>query len=72
MLAAAEAGLLPPLLQKRNKAGVQSGILMLQGTIVTVLAAIFIIVPNVSAAFVALMLVTYIPALSLWLPSVFR
>lgn len=54
VLAAAETGLLPPLLQKRNKAGVQSGILMLQGTIVTILAAIFIIVPNVSAAFVAL------------------
>ncbi|WP_240745289.1 amino acid permease [Microbacterium sp. K35] len=54
VLAAAETGLLPPPLQKRNKAGVQSGILMLQGTIVTVLAAIFIIVPNVSAAFVAL------------------
>ena len=54
LLAAAETGLLPPALQKRNKAGVQSGILMLQGTIVTILAAIFIIVPNVSAAFVAL------------------
>lgn len=54
VLAAAETGLLPPMLQKRNKAGVQSGILMLQGTIVTILAAIFIVVPNVSAAFVAL------------------
>ncbi|MCR2793895.1 amino acid permease [Microbacterium sp. zg.Y625] len=54
LLAAAETGLLPPALQKRNKAGVQSGILMLQGTIVTLLAAIFVIVPNVSAAFVAL------------------
>lgn len=54
VLAAAETGLLPRWLQKKNKAGVQSGILMLQGTIVTLLAAIFIIVPNVSAAFVAL------------------
>ncbi|MGO4489861.1 amino acid permease [Microbacterium sp. 2RAF4] len=54
LLAAAETGLLPPALQKRNTAGVQSGILMLQGTIVTILAAIFIVVPNVSAAFVAL------------------
>jgi len=54
LLAAAETGLLPLGLQKRNKAGVQSGILMLQGTIVTILAAIFIIVPNVSAAFIAL------------------
>lgn len=54
LLIAAESGLLPPSLQKRNKAGVQSGILMLQGTIVTILAAIFVVVPNVSAAFVAL------------------
>ncbi len=54
LLIAAESGLLPPALQKRNKAGVQSGILMLQGTIVTILAAIFVVVPNVSAAFVAL------------------
>jgi amino acid transporter len=54
LLAAAETGLLPPTLQKRNKAGVQSGILMLQGTIVTILAAIFVVVPSVSSAFVAL------------------
>ncbi len=54
LLAAAETGLLPPALQRRNKEGVQSGILMLQGTIVTILAAIFVIVPNVSSAFVAL------------------
>lgn len=54
VLAAAETGLLPPLLQKRNAEGVQSGILMLQGTIVTILAGIFIVVPSVSAAFVAL------------------
>lgn len=54
LLAAAETGLLPPALQKRNKEGVQTGILILQGSIVTLLAAIFIIVPDVSAAFVAL------------------
>lgn len=54
LLAAAETGLLPPALQKRNREGVQTGILMLQGSIVTLLAAIFIIVPDVSAAFVAL------------------
>ncbi len=54
LLAAAETGLLPLGLQKRNKEGVQSGILMLQGTIVTILAAIFVVLPNVSGAFVAL------------------
>jgi len=54
LLAAAETGLLPPVLQKRNKEGVQSGILMLQGTIVTLLAALFIFIPNVNSAFIAL------------------
>jgi len=54
LLAAAESGLLPRGLQKRNKEGVQSGILMLQGTIVTLLAAMFIFIPNVNSAFIAL------------------
>ncbi|MCQ9367467.1 amino acid permease [Brevibacterium sp. 91QC2O2] len=54
LLAAARNGLLPPALQKRNKAGVQSGILTVQGIIVTILAALFIVIPNVNTAFIAL------------------
>lgn len=54
LLAAARTGLLPPMLQKRNGAGVQQGILIAQGAVVTLLAAIFIILPNVSAAFFTL------------------
>lgn len=54
LLAAAQSGLMPPLLQHRNRAGVQSGILMVQGLVVTVLAALFIVIPNVNTAFVAL------------------
>lgn len=54
LLAAARFGLLPPALQYRNKAGVQVGILMVQGTIVTVLALLFIIIPNGNTAFVTL------------------
>ncbi|MER5481348.1 amino acid permease [Streptomyces sp. NPDC002734] len=54
VLAAAETGLMPPWLQKRNKAGVQQGILMVQGLIVTALAALFIAIPNVSTAFFTL------------------
>lgn len=54
LLAAGETGLLPPFLQKRNKHGVQIGILILQGVIVTVLALIYVIVPDVSDVFLAL------------------
>ncbi|QEA29470.1 amino acid permease [Microbacterium sp. CBA3102] len=54
LLAAARTGLLPPLLQRRNKAGVQVGILAVQGVIVTLLALLFVLVPNGNTAFVAL------------------
>ena len=51
---AAKTGLLPPILQKENKRGVQAGILIPQGCIVTLLALIYVLVPNVSDVFLAL------------------
>ncbi len=51
LLIAGRTGLLPVGLQKRNAAGMQQGILVPQGLIVTALAAIFVFVPNVSMAF---------------------
>jgi len=54
LLAAARRGLLPPLLQRRNKAGVQVGILGVQGLIVTLLALLFVLLPNGNTAFIAL------------------
>jgi glutamate:GABA antiporter len=54
LLAAARTGLLPPPLQRRNGEGVQLGILLLQGTIVSILALPFVLIPNVSAAFFTL------------------
>ena len=54
LLAAARTGLLPPSLQKRNKAGVQVGILGVQGIVVSVLALLFIVIPNINTAFIAL------------------
>ena len=54
VLDAGKTGLLPPLLQKTNKHGVQVGILILQAIIVTVLALIYVIIPNVSDVFIAL------------------
>ena len=54
LLAVARTGLLPPTLQRRNKAGVQVGILAVQGGIVTLLALLFVLVPNGNTAFIAL------------------
>ncbi|MDR2347118.1 MAG: APC family permease, partial [Bifidobacteriaceae bacterium] len=54
LLAAARSGLLPPLLQRRNRHGVAEGILAVQGVIVSALALLFVLVPNVSSAFIAL------------------
>jgi glutamate:GABA antiporter len=54
LLLAANRGLLPSYLQRRNSAGVQVGILTVQGIIVTLLAAIFVVVPNVGSAFFTL------------------
>ncbi|MCL2843140.1 MAG: APC family permease [Oscillospiraceae bacterium] len=51
---AARTGLLPPALQKQNKKGVQIGILIPQGVIVTLLALIYVLVPNVSDVFLAM------------------
>ncbi|MCL2563813.1 MAG: APC family permease [Oscillospiraceae bacterium] len=51
---AARTGLLPPVLQKQNKRGVQVGILIPQAIIVTLLALIYVLVPNVSDVFLAL------------------
>jgi amino acid transporter len=51
---AARTGLLPLALQKQNKHGVQIGILIPQGMIVTVLALIYVVVPGVSDVFLAL------------------
>ncbi len=44
-------GLLPPFLQHVNKHGVATHILIVQGCIVTVLAFIFLLMPNVSSSY---------------------
>lgn len=54
LLAAARRGFLPPALQRRNKNGVQVGILTAQGIIVSVLALLFVVVPDGQTAFVTL------------------
>jgi amino acid transporter len=54
LLLAGETGVLPRWMQRRNKAGIQEGILVVQGAIVSLLALLSIVIPNVSAAFFTL------------------
>jgi putative glutamate/gamma-aminobutyrate antiporter len=54
LLAAARSGYLPGFLQRRNKAGVQVGILTVQGIVVTLLASLFLFIPDINTAFIAL------------------
>jgi putative glutamate/gamma-aminobutyrate antiporter len=54
LLTAARTGLLPLGLQRRNHHGVQSGILIPQGIVVSLLALMFVLIPDVSNAFIAL------------------
>lgn len=54
ILAAGQTGLLPPKLQAVNKHGVQSHLLYVQGGIVTLLALLFVIIPDGNTAFFTL------------------
>lgn len=51
LLATAKHGELPPFLQYTNKNNIQTHILWIQGLIVTVLAFVFLLLPNVNIAF---------------------
>lgn len=51
LMIAAEAGYLPPFLQKLNDREIPSRIILLQGIIVTILSSAFILMPSVEATF---------------------
>ncbi|NNH75595.1 amino acid permease [Nocardia uniformis] len=51
VLATAHDGMLPPVLQKVNKRGVQVNILIIQGIIVSLLSSIYLFMDDVSSAF---------------------
>lgn len=51
LLMVGRAGMLPPWWQKTNSKGVQQNILLVQAVLVTILAFLYVIIPNVSAAF---------------------
>ena len=58
LLATAQHGELPPFLQKTNKNRMPTHLLILQGSIVTVLAFVFLYMPNISSAYRLLLLLT--------------
>lgn len=51
ILAVGRAGYLPRSLQKVNKNGVQTNILLVQGVIVTILALVLVVLPSVQSAY---------------------
>ncbi|MFC1548714.1 amino acid permease [Candidatus Omnitrophota bacterium] len=60
LLATAKEGDLPPFLAKTNANGMPSHILFVQGTIVTVVTLVYLLMPNVSSAFFLLTALTVI------------
>lgn len=51
LLSTAHDGVLPPFMQKTNRKGVQKNILIIQAVIVTVISALYLVLPDVSGAF---------------------
>jgi putative glutamate/gamma-aminobutyrate antiporter len=60
LLLVGQQGFLPPFFQRRNCAGVQAPIMLVQAMIVTVLAVLFVVIPGVSDAFWVLQAMTAI------------
>ncbi|MEM8852926.1 MAG: putative glutamine/gamma-aminobutyrate antiporter GadC [Pseudomonadota bacterium] len=60
LLAVAKAGYLPPILQRTNKAGAPVSLLLLQASIVSLLAVSFVILPSVEATYQILLQLTVI------------
>ncbi|RAJ10968.1 putative glutamate/gamma-aminobutyrate antiporter [Chitinophaga skermanii] len=58
LLSTAKEGVLPPFWAKTNKAGIQQNILLVQGTIVTILSGLYFVMDNVSVAFFLLSALT--------------
>lgn len=62
-----KAGYLPPFLQKTNKGGVQKNILLVQGTIVTLLGVLFVVMPSVQTFYQILSQLTVLLYLIMYL-----
>ena len=58
LLAAAQSGELPPFMHKVNKHDMPIGLLVFQGVIVSLLSLVFLLMPDVSASFWMLLVLT--------------
>ena len=67
LLATAQEGELPPFLARTNKHGVQINILLVQGAMVTALAALYVIMDDVSVAFFLLSAMTITVYLAMYI-----
>jgi glutamate:GABA antiporter len=67
VLAAAEDGTVPPFLRKKNKNGVPTNILFVQGCAVTCLSLVFLIMPSVSSAYFVLAVLTAAPYMIMYI-----
>jgi len=67
LFATAKYGLLPPLLSKQNKAGVQVHILVIQGIFISLVSLLFFVTPTVGSAFFLLSDLTIILYLIMYL-----
>ncbi|MGV3025038.1 tyrosine-tyramine antiporter [Clostridium thermobutyricum] len=60
MIAVAEEGLLPRVFQKRNKRGVPVTFVLIQAIVISLIAFVYVIVPNVNTAFLIITITTTI------------
>ncbi|MGL4875664.1 MAG: tyrosine-tyramine antiporter [Clostridium sp.] len=60
MIKVAEEGLLPPVFQKRNEKGVPITFVLIQAIVISLLAFVYVVVPNVNTAFVMITITTTI------------
>lgn len=62
-----KAGYLPPILQKTNKIGIQKNILLIQGTVVSLLGILFVVMPSVQTFYQILSQLTVLLYLIMYL-----
>lgn len=62
-----KAGYLPPFFQKTNKIGVQRNILLIQGSVVTILSLLFVVMPSVQSFYQILSQLTVLLYLIMYL-----
>lgn len=58
MIKVADAGLLPPIFQKRNKDNIPVTFILIQATVITLVTLLYIIVPAINTGFIIILMLT--------------